>query len=474
MLLILLLSILIYVYLFSRGKRYSGRLPPGALGLPLIGQNFELMKALKADKAEEWCRKRIAKHGPIWKATLYGGPTVVLHGVKANKFVFTCDENILTNSQPPSVSRMLGMKNILELTGDDHKRVRGALVSFLKIDVLKQYVVKVDEETQNHLKTHWHGKEEVQVQTLMKTLTFNVICSLLFGIERGAKREKFLPLFEDVIKSFIALPINLPFTQFSRGLKSRKKLVTLLVDLIQEKRDALNKQKEQVNPHTDLITSLLSICDKDNSPTMSDEEIIDNIMIVMVAGYDTTSILLALLMRLLANNESIYSNIVEEQEEISKSKAPGESLTWEDLTKMNYTWRVASEMLRVNPPVNITIRRAAKDIEYEGYMIPKGWQVMLFPSITYMDDSIFQNPTLFNPARFEKHSPPLPPFSLFPFGAGRRMCPGMELAKIETLAMIHYMVTSFKWELVNKDESFKRTPLPEFDQGLLIRIRPIK
>nr|XP_043623003.1 taxadiene 5-alpha hydroxylase-like [Erigeron canadensis] len=473
--LILLLTILIYVYFFSRGKRYSGRLPPGSLGLPLIGQSFELLEALKTDKVDEWCRKKIAKHGLIWKASLFGYPTVVLHGVKANKFVFTCDENILTNTQPPSINRMLGINNILELTGDDHKRVRGAFVSFLKIDFLKQYVAKVDEEIQAHLMMHWHGKDEVQVQSLMKTLTFNMICSLLFGIER-AKREEFLPLFQDIIKSFLAFPVNLPFFQFSRGLKSRKKLVTLLVDLIQEKRDALNKQKELqvLNPHADLITSLLSFRDEDNSITMSDDEIIDNIIIAMVAGHDTTSVLLTFLVRILANNDSIYSNILQEQEEISKCKASGEALTWEDLTKMNYTWRVASEMLRLNPPVSLTFRRVAKDFEYEGYIIPKGWQVMLFPPVTYMDDSIFQNPTLFDPARFEKDSPPPPPFSLFPFGAGRRMCPGMEFAKIETLAMIHYLVTLFKWDLVNKDESFKRIPMPEFDHGLPIRIRPIK
>ena len=64
-----------------------------------------------------------------------------------------------------------------------------------------------------------------------------------------------------------------------------------------------------------------------------------------------------------------------EQEEIAKNKAHGEALTWEDLTKMKYTWRVASEMLRINPPVNLNFRRTMQDIEYGGFIIPKGWQV---------------------------------------------------------------------------------------------------
>ncbi|GKE00447.1 cytochrome P450 716B1-like protein [Tanacetum coccineum] len=148
--------------------------------------------------------------------------------------------------------------------------------------------------------------------------------------------------------------------------------------------------------------------------------------------------------------------------------------SWEDLTKMKCTSRVVSETLRITPPLSLNFRRANQDIEYGGYIIPKGWQVIVSASMTHMDDNIFQNPTTFDPARFEKHAPPPPPYSLVAFGAGPRMCPGMELAKMETLAMIHRLVTSFTWELLNKDESFKRIPFPEFDQGLLVRIRPIK
>lgn len=93
--------------------------------------------------------------------------------------------------------------------------------------------------------------------------------------------------------------------------------------------------------------------------------------------------------------------------------------------------------------------------------------------MTHMDDNIFQNPTDFDPSRFEKNAPP-PPFSYVPFGGGPRMCPGMELAKMETLVMMHRLLIGFTWDLINKDESFKRIPMPEFDQGLLVRVKPRK
>ncbi|KAJ0647705.1 putative taxane 10-beta-hydroxylase [Helianthus annuus] len=169
MILLLLLILVTTCFLFHH-KKYNSQLPPGSLGPPVIGQSLSLLKALKADRIEKWFQERITNHGPVWKASLFGYPTVVLHGPTANKFIYTCDGNLLSNTQPPSLSRIFGSKNILELSGNDHKRVRAAIVSFLKVDVLKQYVAKVDEEILHHLQTHWHGKHEVQVNNLLSVL----------------------------------------------------------------------------------------------------------------------------------------------------------------------------------------------------------------------------------------------------------------------------------------------------------------
>jgi cytochrome P450 len=65
-----------------------------------------------------------------------------------------------------------------------------------------------------------------------------------------------------------------------------------------------------------------------------------------------------------------------EHEEIAKNKADGEALAWEDLSKMKLTWRVAQETLRIVPPVFGSFRIAIEDIEFDGYCIPKGWQVL--------------------------------------------------------------------------------------------------
>ncbi|KAJ8568957.1 hypothetical protein K7X08_032694 [Anisodus acutangulus] len=83
---------------------------------------------------------------------------------------------------------------------------------------------------------------------------------------------------------------------------------------------------------------------------------------------------------------------------------------------------------------------------------------------THTDSSIFQEPEKFNPARFENPGS-LPPYNFVPFGGGARICPGYELAKIETLVTIHYLVTHFTWKLCCTDDFFSRDPMPAPTQG---------
>ncbi|KDP20767.1 hypothetical protein JCGZ_21238 [Jatropha curcas] len=243
------------------------------------------------------------------------------------------------------------------------------------------------------------------------------------------------------------------------------------MDLLHEKKAAL--EEKNASPKQDLLTNLISLRNEDNSPVLSNEEIVSNIVIIMLAGHDTTSILLTFLIRLLANEPSVYARIVQEQEEIAKSKDPRELLSWNDLSRMKYTWRVAMETLRMTPPVFCSFRKVLKDFDYEGFLIPKGYQVMWAACMTHMDECIFPNPSKFDPTHFEKQAS-VPPYSFTAFGGGPRICPGNEFARIETLATIYYLVTRFTWKLCSSDMSFSRDPMPSFKDGLEIQIEPKK
>ncbi|KAK4860239.1 hypothetical protein QYF36_019771 [Acer negundo] len=468
------LSVLPLLYLLISTKKIYKKLPPGSWGLPFFGQSLSFLHAMRTNTAENWVQERVRKYGPVSKFNFLGTPTVFLHGQAANKFIYTCDCNTLANQQPTSIRRLMGERNITELSGIDHKRVRGALVSFLKPEVLKQYVGRMEEEVKRHMEMHWHGKEEVQAMPLMKSLTFNIMSSLIFGLEQGARREALVEHFQHIVNGVLSMPVNIPFTRFNRSLRASAKARVMVRELLREKRETLKQQHiSDASANQDLISCLLSLRNEDDSILLSDEEIIDNAIIVMVAGHDTSSILITFMIKLLADDPSVYATIIQEHEEIAKSKASGELLTWEDLAKMKYTWRAAMETLRIIPPVFCSFRKVLKDFEYEGYIIPKGWQVMWAACMTHMDEKNFPDPSKFDATRFEKQSPS-PPFSFVAFGGGSRMCPGNEFARIETLVTLHYLLSKFTWKLSCRNNSFFRDPMPAFNDGLSIQIKPKK
>ncbi|CAI9088429.1 OLC1v1022749C1 [Oldenlandia corymbosa var. corymbosa] len=306
--LVLILFPLVTIILKRRKLPPQQRIPPGSLGLPLIGQSLGLLQAMRANTAEKWLEDRVKKYGPISKLSLFGKPTVFVYGQDANKLVFaSSNSNTMTNHQTQSVRMILGDRCLLELNGEDHKRVRGALASFLKPESLKMYVGKIEEEVQTHIQMYWQGKQQVTVLPLMKNLTFNIICSLLFGIESRERRNEYVQQFQEMIQGMWSIPVNLPFTRFNRSLKASAKVQKLLKDLLQEKRQELLKGAPS---NQDLISCLLSIHGEESQDSVSEDEIIHNVMLIMAAGHDTSSVLITFILRVLANNPTVYEAVL--------------------------------------------------------------------------------------------------------------------------------------------------------------------
>lgn len=125
----------------------------------------------------------------------------------------------------------------------------------------------------------------------MKTLTFNIICSLLFGVERGTRRDELMNSFQEMIEGTWSVPINLPFTRYNRSLRASARVQDTVKDLIGEK--SVGLEQRSVNPHQDLITCLLSNRTPHQSNngqvTITEKEIVHNVMLIMTAGHDTSS-----------------------------------------------------------------------------------------------------------------------------------------------------------------------------------------
>ncbi|KAF4354091.1 hypothetical protein F8388_002491 [Cannabis sativa] len=129
--------------------------------------------------------------------------------------------------------------------------------------------------------------------------------------------------------------------------------------------------------------------------------------------------------------------------------------------------QVVLESLRIASIISFTFREAVADVEYKGYLIPKGWKVMpLFRNIHH-NPEFFDQPQKFDPSRFEV-SPK--PNTFMPFGTGTHACPGNELAKLEILIMLHHLVNNFRWEIVGSESGVQYGPFPVPHKGLPVRV----
>ncbi|KAK1320039.1 hypothetical protein QJS10_CPA03g00936 [Acorus calamus] len=285
--------------------------------------------------------------------------------------------------------------------------------------LVKRYLIKEME-----------GKDSVYGVILLKKIAFKVSMAVLFSLTEDEEMEVLFEEFSLVLKDGWNLPIYLPFTAHYRSLAARRRIYDRFSTIVDERRRRL--EDGIANEDDDVVTALLSMRDEEGRP-LSRQEIIDNLITIVFASHDTGVSLTASFIRRLAMDDLTLERICEEHTKILSETKDG-TLTWSDIQKMKYTWSVAQELMRIDPPTIGNFRKAVRDIDFNGYTIPKGWNVH-WVTYTHMDKTAFPEPEKFDPIRFEKS---IPPFMYVPFGGGQRVCPGNHYARVSLSLIIHH------------------------------------
>ncbi|KAK7333116.1 hypothetical protein VNO80_29879 [Phaseolus coccineus] len=470
---VLFSSTLSLAFLISKwfSKSQTKNVPKGSLGYPIIGETLSFLKAQRQDKGgSDWLEERISKYGPVFKTSLMGSPTVFVIGQAGNKFILASPDDVLSAKKPITLKKIFGRQSLVELTGHRFKFVKGEMLKFLKPECLQNYVKRMDELVNASLVRELTENETMVVVVFMKKLSYNLSCNILFDIKDEHTREAMFVDFTLAFKAIHSLPINFPGTTFWRGQRARARIVDRMIPIMNKRREELSKGV--LSSTNDMLSGLLALRDENHQP-LPDDLITDNFIFLLVASHDTSATLMSLMIWKLSREPEVYKRVLEEQMEIIKQReGTEERLTWEEIQKMKYTWRVAQELMRMIPPLFGSFRKALKDSSYQGYDIPKGWQVYWAAYGTHMNDDIFENPQKFDPSRFENPTKPIPPYSYLPFGAGIHYCIGNEFARIETLITIHNFVKLYEWSQVNPEEPITRQPMPYPSMGLPIKIKP--
>ncbi|KAJ4899893.1 Abscisic acid 8'-hydroxylase 1 [Raphanus sativus] len=454
-LLLTLLTGIIFLYflrcIVSQRRRGPSKLPlpPGTMGWPYVGETFQLY----SQDPNVFFASKQKRYGSVFKTHVLGCPCVMISSPEAAKFVLVTKSHLFKPTFPASKERMLGKQAIFFHQGDYHAKLRKLVLRAFMPEAIRDMVPDIESIAQDSLR-NWDGTM-INTYQEMKTYTFNVALLSIFGKDEVLYREDLKRCYYILEKGYNSMPINLPGTLFHKAMKARKELSQILARILSERR-------ENRSSHNDLLGSFMG--DKEE---LSDEQIADNIIGVIFAARDTTASVMTWILKYLAENPNVLEAVTEEQMAIRKDKGEGESLTWSDTKKMPITSRVIQETLRVASILSFTFREAVEDVEYEGYLIPKGWKVLpLFRNIHHSAD-IFSNPGKFDPSRFEVAPKPN---TFMPFGNGTHSCPGNELAKLEMSIMIHHLTTKYRWSITGASDEIHYGPFALPQNGLPIML----
>ncbi|KAI3706297.1 hypothetical protein L6452_23933 [Arctium lappa] len=464
-LLITIVPLLLGIFIFRQNSDHPN-LPPGSFGWPIIGETIQFL----FNKPENFVMHRMKNHSPdIFKTTILGEKTAVICGPNGHKFLFSNENKIFTAFRPhPMQSLFRSYKTppppqpTTATPEDDAKILRQP--GFLKPEALMRFLAAMDAITQQNLKIHWEGKDEVKVNLVSKTITLELACRFFIGIDDSEWVAGVLARFDDVTLGLHSLVVNFPGTVFYRANKAATAIRKELVAMIRKKKAALVKGVSM----QDILSHLIVVKDAAGK-CMPEEEIADKIMGLIVAGYSTVATVMTFFMKYVGLNPGIYDKIRSEQLAVSSSKKPGEYLNWEDMSKMKYSWNVICETMRHVPPLQGTFREALTGFTYAGYTVPKGWKVYWTVGTTNMNPQYFSNPDKFNPSRYDEGELPIP-YTYVPFGGGPRMCPGKEYARLAILTFVHNVVTKYRWDVLCPEEKVIGDMMPTPEKGLPIRL----
>ncbi|XP_074290108.1 abscisic acid 8'-hydroxylase 2-like [Silene latifolia] len=436
------------------------RLPPGSMGWPYLGETLKLY----TENPNSFFSNRLKRYGDIVKTHILGCPCVMISSPEAAKLVLVSKANLFKPTYPPSKEKMIGPEALFFHQGDYHSNLKKLVQASFLPSVLRGAVSQIENIVLDFLPS-W---ENNNINTLheMKKYAFGVAMISVFGDKAESEKEGIKQLYQCLEKGYNSMPLNFPGTPFSKAMKARKLLNETLTRLIA-------KRRKENNLEGGLLGVLLKSNDRNNRYKLSDAQISDNVIGVIFAAHDTTASVLTWVLKYLHDNQDLLDSVTKEQEGIRKrlKSEANRGLTWEDTRNMPLTTRVIQETLRTASILSFTFREAVQDVEFEGYLIPKGWKVLpLFRSIHHCAE-FFPQPDKFDPSRFEV---PPRPNTFMPFGNGVHSCPGSELAKLEMLVFLHHLTTTYRWEVDGDEDGIQYVPFPVPKHGFPISVYPRK
>jgi cytochrome P450 len=369
------------------------------------------------------------------------------------------DEAVFTReTRSFAVSRELFGENIATATGGSWLRQRRMLQPLFTTGRVKLYASAAEAEARDVLHMVPHGGGVVDIVKLMERYTLRVLGRTLFGggLDETSADElsRLVPLVGKLVQSRASAPVRLPLawpTLANRRFRETREQLYRTVDRVLARR----ARADQVAV-PDLVGALEATGDSDTGEPPSAREVRDQALIFLLAGHTTTTSALTSTLYLLASNQQVQERVAEQ--------AAGTA----DGGERDLVAAAVREGLRLYPPAHVVGRRAAVDVEIDGYAIPAGADVLVSPWVTHRHPGLWSEPTSFDPERFLGPQQ-RPRYAYFPFGGGGRTCIGRHFALQEVTIMVRELLRRYKLQAL--DDELPRAQLITLRPSGPVRVR---
>ena len=292
----------------------------------------------------------------------------------------------------------------------------------------------------------WRPCQVVNLSDEMMHVTLRIVAKTLFDTDIAGSSSKVAQALEVMLhsvtaysRSVIKLPEWVPTPARRRKRWSIEELDGIIMPIIHARRAS-------GEDGGDLLSMLMQARD-DEGAAMSDQQLHDEALTIVLAGHETTANALTWTLYLLSQNPDIEARLYEEVQAVLGDR----TATLGDVEKLTYTEQVVKEGMRLYPPAWSLSRQIIKGAEVEigGYAIPYGASLVVSSYVTHRDSRWFPDPERFDPERFTpENEKALPRYAYFPFGGGPRICIGNSFAMMEAKLILATIVQHHRLSLV--------------------------
>lgn len=418
-------------------------LPPGP---PLPAGVQTLLWVICPTQFLEWCLRRY--RDPFILHLAHAHNLVVVSDPATIKAVFTGDPGLLLGGKGNAILEpVVGPHSVLLLDGPAHLRQRRLLLPPFHGEQLQRYGDRIAEIAHREM-DRWPVGVPIALRPRLQAITLEVIIRLVFGIEEAARLERLRALLQRVLDlaasramAFLLLWLPRPHAERQWGPWARFQRAIARVDVALFEELAQRRRAGSVSERDSVLSLLLQARDEHGDP-MTDAELRDELMTLLVAGHETTATALAWAFERLLRAPG---SLARARHELAEGAG-------------TYLDAVLKEVLRLRPIIPIVVRRLAAPMALQGYALPAGAHVAPCSYLVHRRPDLYPDPLAFRPERFLEAPPD--PYAWIPFGGGSRRCLGSSFAMYEMKVVLSTILTGAQLRpAVQAAESIRRRGL---------------